>query len=239
MPARIHSPFLSVTVFSCRVKSPTRSIRIRLRHRLAAFVDHLARKLPCCASAGADSPRTRANAAPIWTAKQSSSHVVPLKSVFKFTPAFAAARLRRGRPASAREAASGRRAGRPATAKPDLACQRPRGRLGRVETSRPKRPSLRRGSVRPPLKWAGGKRWQVPHLLQYWEPLKARRLVEPFAGGLAVALGLMPERALLNDINPHLINFYRWLKRGLVVDRSRSTRTRRRITGRAIASTRS
>src|SRR5213076_1731550 len=24
-----------------------------------------------------------------------------------------------------------------------------------------------------------------------------------------------PEQALLNDINPHLINFYRWLKRGL------------------------
>jgi DNA adenine methylase len=25
----------------------------------------------------------------------------------------------------------------------------------------------------------------------------------------------MPERALLNDVNPHLINFYLWLKRGL------------------------
>jgi DNA adenine methylase len=25
----------------------------------------------------------------------------------------------------------------------------------------------------------------------------------------------MPDRALLNDINPHLINFYEWLKRGL------------------------
>src|SRR5262249_34038704 len=29
---------------------------------------------------------------------------------------------------------------------------------------------------------------------------------------------VMPHRALLNDINPHLINFYRWLKRGLRVD---------------------
>ncbi|HWQ00066.1 MAG TPA: Dam family site-specific DNA-(adenine-N6)-methyltransferase, partial [Vicinamibacterales bacterium] len=45
-----------------------------------------------------------------------------------------------------------------------------------------------------------------------------RRLVEPFCGGLAVALGLMPRRALLNDVNPHLINFYRWLKRGLRID---------------------
>jgi len=30
-----------------------------------------------------------------------------------------------------------------------------------------------------------------------------------------MTLGLMPDRALLNDINPHLINFYAWLKRGL------------------------
>jgi len=40
--------------------------------------------------------------------------------------------------------------------------------------------------------------------------------VEPFCGGLAVAIGLRPERALLNDINPHLINFYRQLKEGFV-----------------------
>lgn len=55
----------------------------------------------------------------------------------------------------------------------------------------------------------------VPYLEQMYEKHRHRRLVEPFAGGLAVALGLMPERALLNDINPHLINFYLWLKRGL------------------------
>lgn len=71
--------------------------------------------------------------------------------------------------------------------------------------------------ARPPLKWAGGKRWQLPHLLESWDREKGRRLVEPFCGGLAVALGLMPKKALLNDINPHLINFYRWLKKGLVI----------------------
>ena len=71
--------------------------------------------------------------------------------------------------------------------------------------------------LKPPLKWAGGKRWLVPHLKPLWIPHRDRRLVEPFCGGLAVALGLMPERALLNDINPHLINFYRWLQRGLVI----------------------
>ena len=68
----------------------------------------------------------------------------------------------------------------------------------------------------PPLKWAGGKRWLVPHLLPHWKPHQHRRLVEPFCGGLAVALGLQPARALLNDANPHLINFYCELQRGLV-----------------------
>jgi DNA adenine methylase len=42
--------------------------------------------------------------------------------------------------------------------------------------------------------------------------------VEPFCGGLAVTLGLLPSRALLNDANPHLVNFYRWLKKGLVAE---------------------
>ena len=71
---------------------------------------------------------------------------------------------------------------------------------------------------RPPLKWAGGKRWQVPHLRKLWASHAHRRLVEPFCGGLAVTLGLAPGRALLNDANPHLINFYRWMQRGLVID---------------------
>lgn len=70
-------------------------------------------------------------------------------------------------------------------------------------------------AVRPPLKWAGGKRWQLPYLEPLWQPHRHRRLVEPFCGGLAVATGLVPDRALLNDINPHVINFYDWLKRGL------------------------
>jgi len=75
-----------------------------------------------------------------------------------------------------------------------------------------------RPSLRPPLKWAGGKRWQVPHLLPYWRAHAHRRLVEPFCGGLAVTLSFMPEQALLNDINPHVINFYRWLGRGFTIE---------------------
>jgi DNA adenine methylase len=78
-------------------------------------------------------------------------------------------------------------------------------------------PNNGRSSLSPALKWAGGKRWQIPHLKKFWERENRRRLVEPFCGGLAVTLGLVPERALLNDFNPHLINFYDWVKRGLKI----------------------
>ena len=71
--------------------------------------------------------------------------------------------------------------------------------------------------IKPPLKWAGGKRWLLPSLAPLWSPHASRRYVEPFCGGLACPLGLRPRNALLNDINPHLINFYTELQRGLDV----------------------
>lgn len=67
----------------------------------------------------------------------------------------------------------------------------------------------------PPLKWAGGKRWLVPKVASLWQQHRQKRYVEPFCGGLAMALGLRPEHALLNDINPHLINFYSQIQKGL------------------------
>jgi DNA adenine methylase len=86
-----------------------------------------------------------------------------------------------------------------------------------IMTARPA-PPVKPARLVAPLKWAGGKRWQMPHVRPIWEAHRHRRMVEPFCGGLAVTLGVMPERALLNDINPHLINFYRWLKRGLRIE---------------------
>ncbi len=71
--------------------------------------------------------------------------------------------------------------------------------------------------LQPPLKWAGGKRWLVPHVTPLWEKTQAVRLVEPFCGGVAVALGLMPDQALLSDINPHLVNFLKHLQQGLQI----------------------
>ena len=72
--------------------------------------------------------------------------------------------------------------------------------------------------LKPPLKWAGGKRWLLPKLRQLWLSYAECRLVEPFVGGMAVALGLQPQQALLNDSNEHLINFYRWLQQGLIIE---------------------
>lgn len=72
-------------------------------------------------------------------------------------------------------------------------------------------------TLKPPLKWAGGKRWLVAHLAPIWKRYARRKYVEPFCGGLAVALGLQPKHALLNDVNPHLINFYRHLQTGLTL----------------------
>ena len=61
----------------------------------------------------------------------------------------------------------------------------------------------------------------MPHLRPIWELhgyALNRRYVEPFCGGLALPLAFTPQNALLNDTNPHLINFYHWLQRGLRVE---------------------
>ena len=75
-----------------------------------------------------------------------------------------------------------------------------------------------RDALPPLIKWAGGKRWLLPELRKLWQNHKDKRLVEPFAGGLAISLGLRPERALLNDINSNLINLYLWIQRGLAIN---------------------
>ena len=65
----------------------------------------------------------------------------------------------------------------------------------------------------PVLKWAGGKRWLVPRLAGYFD--SKYRLVDPFVGGMSVPLGILPTKCLISDINPHLMNLYRWMQYGL------------------------
>lgn len=71
--------------------------------------------------------------------------------------------------------------------------------------------------MKPLIKWTGGKRWLLPILQQIWIPYQDSKLVEPFTGGMAVALGLNPQTALLNDANEHLINLYRQVSKGLAI----------------------
>jgi DNA adenine methylase len=87
----------------------------------------------------------------------------------------------------------------------------------------------RTDAVAPPIKWAGGKRWAIQRLRKTYRYHRRARLVEPFAGSLAVALGLRPARAHLSDANPVAARFYALLAAGFVVpdeirvDRSRET----------------
>jgi DNA adenine methylase len=76
-----------------------------------------------------------------------------------------------------------------------------------------------RREVRPLLKWVGGKKWLVYSLVGYYD--RKRRLVDPFVGGMSIPLGFKPDDCLLSDINPHLINLYRWLQAGLASEPDR------------------
>jgi len=58
------------------------------------------------------------------------------------------------------------------------------------------------------LKWAGGKRWLVANHSDIF-PERYRVYAEPFLGSAAVFFHLRPEKALLSDLNPELINAYR------------------------------
>ena len=54
--------------------------------------------------------------------------------------------------------------------------------------------------LKPLLKWVGGKRWLVPMLQNIWSHCTQQHtLTEPFAGGMAITLGLNPKCAKLND----------------------------------------
>ena len=68
----------------------------------------------------------------------------------------------------------------------------------------------------PFLKWAGGKTWLAPKLAEMYESYRdTHTWVEPFCGGLGATLGVMPERAILSDSNPSLINLQIQIDKGM------------------------
>lgn len=64
---------------------------------------------------------------------------------------------------------------------------------------------------KPFVKWAGGKRQLIDILLNNI-PLQFNTYIEPFVGGGALLFELMPEHAIIADINPDIINAYQIIK---------------------------
>ena len=62
--------------------------------------------------------------------------------------------------------------------------------------------------AKPILKWAGGKTQMLGNLLPK-VPASYNRYIEPFFGGGAMFFALQPEKAVIADSNPELINMYR------------------------------
>ena len=62
--------------------------------------------------------------------------------------------------------------------------------------------------TKPILKWAGGKTQMLGDLLPK-VPASYGRYIEPFFGGGALFFALRPEKAIIADSNPELINMYR------------------------------
>ena len=61
--------------------------------------------------------------------------------------------------------------------------------------------------LRPLVKWSGGKADEIK-LFEKYIP-KYKTYIEPFVGGGAVYFHLNPKKAIINDIHPELIAFYR------------------------------
>lgn len=66
-------------------------------------------------------------------------------------------------------------------------------------------------SLKPFLKWAGGKRQLLPVLSQY-VPVRYNRYYEPFVGAGALFFQQQPKAGLINDINWELFNCYRVIR---------------------------
>ena len=65
--------------------------------------------------------------------------------------------------------------------------------------------------MKPLVKWTGGKRTEIPFLKPHY-PADFKRVIEPFAGGAAVAWDLEGVPAIINDVNGGLIQFYRGMQ---------------------------
>jgi DNA adenine methylase len=68
----------------------------------------------------------------------------------------------------------------------------------------------------PPIKCQGIKTKIIPHIIENLDWSGGGRWIEPFLGSGVVLFNIKPDRALVNDINPHIINFYNAIKDGTI-----------------------
>ena len=68
-------------------------------------------------------------------------------------------------------------------------------------------------SLKPIIKWSGGKKDEIKHFEQYF-PEEYDTYLEPFIGGGSVYFHLNPKKAIISDVHTELIDFYSTIKAG-------------------------
>tara|TARA_R110000868_G_scaffold248285_2_gene504788 strand:- start:257 stop:1165 length:909 start_codon:yes stop_codon:yes gene_type:complete len=65
--------------------------------------------------------------------------------------------------------------------------------------------------MKPLVKYRGGKSKEIPHIIKHIPEFKGK-YIEPFFGGGALFFYLEPKKAIINDINSKLMDFYNGVK---------------------------
>jgi len=77
-------------------------------------------------------------------------------------------------------------------------------------------PCVPENVIVPPIKCQGIKTKLVPFIMQNIRWDGSGRWIEPFLGSGVILFNLRPQRALVCDINPHIINFYQQVYNGRI-----------------------
>ena len=65
--------------------------------------------------------------------------------------------------------------------------------------------------MKPLLKYRGGKSKEIPNIEKHI-PKFSGKYIEPFFGGGALFFYLEPQKAIINDVNSKLMDFYKGVK---------------------------
>ena len=74
-----------------------------------------------------------------------------------------------------------------------------------------KRKNIKKNYLTPLFNWTGSKEEELPDFIRF-TPKKYNYYIDPFIGGGTLFFYLFPKKAIINDIDPLLINFYKQIK---------------------------